>query len=289
MILALLLGCPSGDVPPADTHATVDTGTIGWWYDPPEDGVTAVWSQAEAEAEWQDVLDRPVPTCNDIIAAWLHIFSLEPGGSCLGADPGGLSDDRGCLLADGTWVRGQTDYRYTESAETSSFEHVVNLDADLVWPDGSAAAYQGACGVSGDDTKPGSLHSEAQGTYHDAMDTGFFLLGMEGMWTASIHSGEDGRDTLRLEGGISYEGDTFIYFDDFSVDDDNCALGGAHLRDPSGYWWVLQHGEEGSVACEPCGALSFAGVPVGESCLDWRVLVQQQADALWRQSPWVGE
>lgn len=288
----VLSGCNAPEVTP-DSAVWTDTSSVGWWYDAEAADVSsAVWDASTAVATWQEVLDGGLPTCGDVIANWLGWFAHDAGGACLGADPGALANDLGCTSDDGYWFRGVTDYRYSTDETTGRFDHVINLDVDLYGPDGTAAALQGSCGFAGAVGAPGRWDHSLAGTYVDGYDDGWLGGGVSGMWSSSLDIDPAGAQTLSLRGGIGL-GDRWLILDDLQASAAGCTSGAARLRDPSGGWYVLDFGAAGdtgssgsATGCDSCGALSFAGDPAGEACLDWTTLVAEQAEQFLVQEPW---
>jgi hypothetical protein len=269
---------------PEDPPARVDTGTIGGWYDAEANDLTPTWTAEEAIAEWQALLDAPIPGCNEVIAAWLVYFEMGEGSDCLGSDPGYLHDDVGCTIDNGIWLRGQTDYRYEEDVESGTMEHVVNLDLDVVWPKGDEAALQGSCGTSGGLERPGTRFEHLEGTYRDPTQPELLGDGLEAFWDGGMSDLEDGTYIVTAEGGIGWDGTHFLFFDDFTVSNEGCASGVAQVRDPSSGWWTVTYGE----GCDPEAPLLFAGQDQGMASLDWSGWIANRSEKLWTQVPWEG-
>ena len=284
MTLLLLAACT--DPVPEETAPVGDTGELGWWYTPPENAAQADWAVEDVTENWQAVLDGYLPTCNAVIENWLRYFAMSEGGSCLGVTPGDLNDGVGCTTPNDVWVRGQADYRYELLTETT-FEHVINVDLDMVWPAGDIVRFMGSCGVNGTLTEPGLRSQSFEGTYLDPTYDGPMSEGISGMWWSHVTREADGSEGLYFTGGMGY-GEHFLYFTELRAYADGCTSGIAQIRDPSGYWWAIDFGdgsrEEGT--CDSCGELSLSGSPVGQACLDWSTLAHTQGEQLWNQDPW---
>jgi hypothetical protein len=88
---------------------------------------------------------------------------------------------------------------------------------------------------------------------------------------------DDGGRSLWADGAVGNLADPALangYLRDVSVADPSCPTGTVSVRDAGGEWY------DAAFACDPCGAVTFRGEPLGTACADFSPLVD------WTDSPW---
>jgi hypothetical protein len=292
-------GCSGEGPEPSDSGAQ-----DSWTESPQAADPEPIWSVEEVGAELQHFMDQGVPGGRVIAEVFGELMS-HGEGPCPGAPLALVNTYLGCETPEGYYYSGVgwLFYALKRASDGVALEWVHGGDFELGRPDGSTFSGGGdmyhvpVVAESGPVVPDGSLQTGSESDLLEAAGTvERWSVDFHGSWADSSRDdwlenfsgiiraeGREDRSTgerlLWIHGGLAVDDVDLFYDQTLWYGDDRCTqgvVGTIRLRDPRGYWFSWELGED----CDACGELTFhQDQSMGELCVDLSEYSRQTYEA----------
>jgi len=265
--LIWILACTGATTGQGSAATAQDTGEPFGWVVSEE--AEPAWTAEEAMSRLQDAVAVGLPQPAVALDTYLALMGTGDD-ACPGHDTV-LTDSvvHGCLAESGTWFEGVTEY---------TFEDDVNYQVQVLAGDFFIRS-------DADELLEAGGHTARWASRSDPPEYGM-ELGGSWVWTPSdtfldlenslaIEAALIVDSSLALHGGWG-RGDVDLFFDQLTWTDDcdGHPTGGLWIREPAGYWYVLDL----TGSCDGCGPITWADQrSLGTGCVDLRAAGEQLA------------
>lgn len=255
-----------------------DSGAPADGDEPGAPALEPVWSADEAMAQARAALDQGLPDPYRLRDLYFDLVEAGQDADCPGPDLLNTPNLQGCTSDTGYFYAGLATYQ--EGTNASADESwMFSGDFEIITPEGWSYLVGGhaAHTLDASDSDHVFYQVDVSGSFRWDGDPGWLAEGLSAVFSVEGTRSPAG-DDLTLDGGTAFAG-VSLYWSEVHVVDDACEghpSGSLDVRDPSGGWYTLTWGG----TCDGCGAVSFAGEPAGEACLDLRSAVGAFADGV---------
>lgn len=256
MRFLILLACHTTE----KTSEWVDTATIA----APQTVAPPAWDATEVQSRIQNILSAGLPDAPLALSGYQQMFldGADPwdnsgtGHSCPNAGNYSMIETfSGCLSQKGYIFAGVS--VFTPSTDGSASFFLLG-DCYITDPEGNTF-YCGGEIEYNENRSSKTFDARLTGTWGSVAAEGWLSTAPSlALWERSDGS------SFSVDGGYT-PGDDSLYFDQATTTAACANSGSIWLRDPGGSWYILDYGED----CDSCGALSYAGSPLGEACADF--------------------
>jgi hypothetical protein len=263
-----------------------------------------MWTVEEVEAEFQHYMSLGIPGGRAVSEVFAELM-LHGDGNCPGSAQTLVNTSLGCYTDEGYYYYGigWLFYGLKREGDGAALEWVHGGDFELARPDGSTFSGGGdmyhmpVIDDSGPMVPDGWVQTGTESDVLEGIETvDRWSVEVHGSWADSARddwlrnfSGvlmaegredrSNGEKLLWIHGGLAVDDVDLFYDQTLWYGDDRCTqgvVGTIRLRDPRGYWFSWELGED----CDACGELSFhQDQSMGELCLDLSEYSRQTYEA----------